>query len=94
MIRSNFVSINQRVSFCFLFVVEEPEEELDFEDEVEELFDDDLDDDLEEELEDFFFGEGDEEELLDESLPPDAYAVPLKTQEVQVAKDSLFHETL
>ena len=57
---------------------EDPEEELDFEDGVEELFDDDLDDDLEEELEDFFLEEGDEEELLDGSLPPDAYAVPSK----------------
>ena len=78
LIRSNFVSIQSRVSFVSSLSFEEPEEELDFEDEVEELFDDDLDDDLEEELEDFFLEEGDEEELLDGSLPPDAYAVPSK----------------
>ena len=51
LIRSNFVSIQSRVSFVSSLSFDELEEELDFEDEVEEF----LDDDLEEDFDDFFW---------------------------------------
>ena len=56
LIRSNFVSIQSRVSFVSSLSFEESDEELDFEDEVEEF----LDEDLEEEFDDFFLEEDDD----------------------------------
>jgi len=70
LIRSNFVSIQSRVSFVSSLSFEESEEELDFEDEVEELLEVDL-----EEFEDFFLEE--EDDLLP-LLPTLNLPVPLE----------------
>lgn len=75
LIRSNFVSIQSRVSFVSSLSFEELEEELDFEEELEELLDDDLEEDLEEELDDFFLEE--EDDLLP-LLPTLNLPVPLE----------------